>query len=454
MKTNVVFEYAGENMETVHDKVAVTGEITDCGFAVMMAATNRDGVFVPAAVGLRKVNYAKLVGVEPCEADSDAVCSADVLVGRFVNASGAWDELSSNRQVQSGAVRVGIPFVYGLYNFTPVRNGANKKISWWISREGIGHALYCFTANYTPEIGYQFQHISNYISMFEEQFGTPDGKPKSKKAPVGGRNVAVVRIKVYPDVGPAYIVEVPSDEIGSIDKWAREHLENWTCVEQKDSNSAPEASPSPEIGYQFQYISNVGGRNVDAIRFKVYPNVGPAYIVEVPSGEVDNIDEWLSEHMESDATFVELKSTDSTSKNTSSDENADIRVRDICGDKCQCYVYYDKASGQNKMRFWLRAAFPRPADMIEVRTALKANFGSGAGTHTYDDGSFDVIIQRLVPFAFSNADLESFADNAVTLIENVLHAKATSVSWNAGHCESDDDALLTEKERSIVSRQA
>lgn len=285
MKTNVVFEYAGENMETVHDKVAVTGEITDCGFAVMMAATNRDGVFVPAAVGLRKVNYAKLVGVEPCEADSDAVCSADVLVGRFVNASGAWDELSSNRQVQSGAVRVGIPFVYGLYNFTPVRNGANKKISWWISREGIGHALYCFTANYTPEIGYQFQHISNYISMFEEQFGTPDGKPKSKKAPVGGRNVAVVRIKVYPDVGPAYIVEVPSDEIGSIDKWAREHLENWTCVEQKDSNSAPEASPSPEIGYQFQYISNVGGRNVDAIRFKVYPNVGPAYIVEVPSGE-------------------------------------------------------------------------------------------------------------------------------------------------------------------------
>ena len=142
MKTNVVFEYAGENMETVHDKVAVTGEITECGFAVMMAATNRDGAFVPATVGLRKVNYAKLVGVEPCEADSVAVCSADVLVGRFVNASGAWDELSSNRQVQSGAVRVGIPFVYGLYNFTPVRNGANKKISWWISREGIGHALY------------------------------------------------------------------------------------------------------------------------------------------------------------------------------------------------------------------------------------------------------------------------------------------------------------------------
>lgn len=226
MKTNVVFEYAGENMETVHDKVAVTGEITECGFAVMMAATNRDGAFVPATVGLRKVNYAKLVGVEPCEADSVAVCSADVLVGRFVNASGAWDELSSNRQVQSGAVRVGIPFVYGLYNFTPVRNGANKKISWWISREGIGHALYCFTANYTPEIGYQFQHISNYISMFEEQFGTPEGKPKFKKTPVGGRNVAVVRIKVHPDVGPAYIVEVPSDEIGSIDEWAREHLKN------------------------------------------------------------------------------------------------------------------------------------------------------------------------------------------------------------------------------------
>ena len=151
---------------------------------------------------------------------------------------------------------------------------------------------------------------------------------------------------------------------------------------------------------------------------------------------------------------MELKSTDSTSKNTSSDDNADIRVRDICGDKCQCHVYYDKASGQNKMRFWLRAAFPRPADMIEVRTALKANFGSGAGTHTYDDGSFDVIIQRLVPFAFSNADFESFADNAVTLIENVLHAKATSVSWNAGHCESDDDVLLTAEEQSIVSRQA
>lgn len=379
MKTNVVFEYAGENMETVHDKVAVTGEITDCGFAVMMAATNRDGVFVPAAVGLRKVNYAKLVGVEPCEADSDAVCSADVLVGRFVNASGAWDELSSNRQVQSGAVRVGIPFVYGLYNFTPVRNGANKKISWWISREGIGHALYCFTANYTPEIGYQFQHISNYISMFEEQFGTPDGKPKFKKTTVGGRNVAVVRIKVYPDVGPAYIVEVPSDEIGSIGEWASEHLENGTFVELKDSNSAPEASPSPETS---------------------------------------------------------------------------TRVRDICGDMCRCHVYHDAASGTDKMRFWLRAAFSRPSDMLEVRKELKANFGSGAGTHTYDDGSFDVIIQRLVPFAFSNADLESFADNAVTLIENVLHAKATSVSWNAGHCESDDDVLLTAEEQSIVSRQA
>lgn len=379
MKTNVVFEYAGENMETVHDKVAVTGEITECGFAVMMAATNRDGAFVPATVGLRKVNYAKLVGVEPCEADSVAVCSADVLVGRFVNASGAWDELSSNRQVQSGAVRVGIPFVYGLYNFTPVRNGANKKISWWISREGIGHALYCFTANYTPEIGYQFQHISNYISMFEEQFGTPEGKPKFKKTPVGGRNVAVVRIKVYPDVGPAYIVEVPSDEIGSIGEWASEHLENGTFVELKDSNSAPEASPSPETS---------------------------------------------------------------------------TRVRDICGDMCRCHVYHDAASGTDKMRFWLRAAFSRPSDMLEVRKELKANFGSGAGTHTYDDGSFDVIIQRLVPFAFSNADLESFADNAVTLIENVLHAKATSVSWNAGHCESDDDVLLTAEEQSIVSRQA
>lgn len=379
MKTNVVFEYAGENMETVHDKVAVTGEITECGFAVMMAATNRDGAFVPAAVGLRKVNYAKLVGVEPCEADSVAVCSADVLVGRFVNASGAWDELSSNRQVQSGAVRVGIPFVYGLYNFTPVRNGANKKISWWISREGIGHALYCFTANYTPEIGYQFQHISNYISMFEEQFGTPDGKPKFKKTTVGGRNVAVARIKVYPDVGPAYIVEVPSDEIGSIGEWASEHLENGTFVELKDSNSAPEASPSPETS---------------------------------------------------------------------------TRVRDICGDMCRCHVYHDAASGTDKMRFWLRAAFSRPSDMLEVRKELKANFGSGAGTHTYDDGSFDVIIQRLVPFAFSNADLESFADNAVTLIENVLHAKATSVSWNAGHCESDDDVLLTAEEQSIVSRQA
>lgn len=379
MKTNVVFEYAGENMEAVHDKVAVTGEITECGFAVMMAATNRDGAFVPATVGLRKVNYAKLVGVEPCEADSVAVCSADVLVGRFVNASGAWDELSSNRQVQSGAVRVGIPFVYGLYNFTPVRNGANKKISWWISREGIGHALYCFTANYTPEIGYQFQHISNYISMFEEQFGTLDGKPKFKKTTVGGRNVAVARIKVYPDVGPAYIVEVPSDEIGSIGEWASEHLENGTFVELKDSNSAPEASPSSETS---------------------------------------------------------------------------TRVRDICGDMCHCHVYHDAASGTDKMRFWLRAAFSRPSDMREVRKELKANFGSGAGTHTYDDGSFDVIIQRLVPFAFSNADLESFADNAVTLIENVLHAKATSVSWNAGHCESDDDVLLTAEEQSIVSRQA
>jgi hypothetical protein len=379
MKTNVVFEYAGENMETVHDKVAVTGEITECGFAVMMAATNRDGAFVPATVGLRKVNYAKLVGVEPCETDSVAVCSADVLVGRFVNASGAWDELSSNRQVQSGAVRVGIPFVYGLYNFTPVRNGANKKISWWISREGIGHALYCFTANYTPEIGYQFQHISNYISMFEEQFGTPDGKPKFKKPPVGGRNVAVVRIKVYPDVGPAYIVEVPSDEIGSIGEWASEHLEKGTFVELKDSNSAPEVPPSSETS---------------------------------------------------------------------------TRVRDICGDMCRCHVYHDAASGTDKMRFWLRAAFSRPSDMLEVRKELKANFGSGAGTHTYDDGSFDVIIQRLVPFAFSNADLESFADNAVTLIENVLHAKATSVSWNAGHCESDDDVLLTAEEQSIVSRQA
>ena len=311
MKTNVVFEYAGENMETVHDKVAVTGEITECGFAVMMAATNRDGAFVPATVGLRKVNYAKLVGVEPCEADSVAVCSADVLVGRFVNASGAWDELSSNRQVQSGAVRVGIPFVYGLYNFTPVRNGANKKISWWISREGIGHALYCFTANYTPEIGYQFQHISNYISMFEEQFGTPDGKPKFKKTTVGGRNVVVARIKVYPDVGPAYIVEVPSDEIGSIGEWASEHLENGTFVELKDSNSAPEASPSSETS---------------------------------------------------------------------------TRVRDICGDMCRCHVYHDATSGTDKMRFWLRAAFSRPSDMLEVRKELKANFGSGAGTHTYDDG--------------------------------------------------------------------
>ena len=129
-------------------------------------------------------------------------------------------------------------------------------------------------------------------------------------------------------------------------------------------------------------------------------------------------------------------------------------MRDICGDKCQCYVYYDKASGQNKMRFWLRAAFPRPADMIEVRTALKANFGSGAGTFTYGDGSFDVIIEKLVPFAFSNADLENFADNAVTLIENVLHTEATSVSWNAGHRENDDDALLTEAERKVISDAA
>lgn len=387
MKTKVIFERTGKNMEAIREEVIVNGEITKDGFAVMMAATNGDGTFVPAVVGLHEVNaadeavYAKLVGIESCEANLIATCSADVLVGRFVNANGAWDELPVKGQAQSGTVRVGIPFVYGLYNFTPVRNGVNKKISWWISRQGIGHALYCFTSNYTAEIGYQFQHISSYISMFEAQFGTIDGKP------------------------------------------------------------APVQTPA-------------GGRNADDTRFKVYPNVGPAYIVEVPSAEVDNIDDWLSEHMESDATFVELKSTDSTSKNTSSDDNADIRVRDICGDKCQCYVYYDKASGQNKMRFWLRAAFPRPADMIEVRTALKANFGSGAGTHTYDDGSFDVIIQRLVPFAFSNADLESFADNAVTLIENVLHAKATSVSWNAGHCESDDDVLLTAEEQSIVSRQA
>ena len=215
--------------------------------------------------------------------------------------------------------------------------------------------------------------------MFEEQFGTPEGKPKFKKTPVGGRNVAVVRIKVHPDVGPAYIVEVPSDEIGSIGEWASEHLENGTFVELKDSNSAPEASHSSETS---------------------------------------------------------------------------TRVRDICGDMCHCHVYHDAASGTDKMRFWLRAAFSRPSDMREVRKELKANFGSGAGTHTYDDGSFDVIIQRLVPFAFSNADLESFADNAVTLIENVLHAKATSVSWNAGHCESDDDVLLTAEEQSIVSRQA
>ena len=191
--------------------------------------------------------------------------------------------------------------------------------------------------------------------------------------------MAVVRIKVYPDVGPAYIVEVPSDEIGSIGEWASEHLEKGTFVELKDSNSAPEVPPSSETS---------------------------------------------------------------------------TRVRDICGDMCRCHVYHDAASGTDKMRFWLRAAFSRPSDMLEVRKELKANFGSGAGTHTYDDGSFDVIIQRLVPFAFSNADLESFADNAVTLIENVLHAKATSVSWNAGHCESDDDVLLTAEEQSIVSRQA
>lgn len=387
MKTKVIFERTGKNMEAIREDVIINGEITKDGFAVMMAATNGDGTFVPAVVGLHEVNaadeavYAKMVGIEPCEANLIAACSADVLVGRFVNASGAWDELPTKGQAQSGAVRVGIPFVYGLYNFTPVRNGANKKISWWISRQGIGHALYCFTSNYTAEIGYQFQHVSSYISMFEAQFGTIDGKPAS--------------------------VQI-----------------------------------------------SAGGRNVDAMRFKVYPNVGPAYIVEVPSCEVDNIDEWLSEHMESDATFVELKSTDSTSKNTFSDGNADIRVRDICGDECQCYVYYDKASGQNKMRFWLRAAFPRPADMIAVRTALKANFGSGAGTFTYDDGSFDVIIEKLVPFAFSNADLENFADNAVALIENVLHIEATSVSWNAGHRENDDDALLTEAERKVINDAA
>lgn len=387
MKTKVIFERTGKNMEAIREEVIVNGEITEDGFAVMMAANNGNGTFVPAVVGLHEVNaadeamYAKLVGIEPCEANVIASCSADVLVGRFVNAGSAWDELPVKGQAQSGAVRVGIPFVYGLYNFTPVRNGVNKKISWWISRQGIGHALYCFTTNYTAEIGYQFQHISSYVSMFEAQFGTIDGKPAS--------------------------VQIPA-----------------------------------------------GGRNVDAMRFKVYPNVGPAYIVEVPSGEVDNIDEWLSEHMESDATFVELKSTDSTSKNTSSDDNADIRVRDICGDMCHCHVYHDAASGTDKMRFWLRAAFSRPSDMREVRKELKANFGSGAGTHTYDDGSFDVIIEKLVPFVFSNADLENFADNAVTLIENVLHTESTSVSWNAGHRENDDDALLTEKERSIVSRQA
>lgn len=243
MKTKVIFERTGKNMEAIREEVIVNGEITKDGFAVMMAATNGDGTFVPAVVGLHEVNaadeavYAKLVGIEPCEANLIAACSADVLVGRFVNASDAWDELPVKGQTQSGAVRVGIPFAYGLYNFTPVRNGVNKKISWWISRQGIGHALYCFTSNYTAEIGYQFQHISSYISMFEAQFGTIDGKPAS--------------------------VQIPA-----------------------------------------------GGRNVDAMRFKVYPNVGPAYIVEVPSAEVDNIDEWLSEHMESDATFVELKSTD------------------------------------------------------------------------------------------------------------------------------------------------
>lgn len=242
MKTKVIFERTGKNMEAIREEVIVNGEITKDGFAVMMAATNGDGTFVPAVVGLHEVNaadeavYAKLVGIESCEANLIATCSADVLVGRFVNANGAWDELPVKGQAQSGTVRVGIHFVYGLYNFTPVRNGANKKISWWISRQGIGHALYCFTSNYTAEIGYQFQHVSSYISMFEEQFGTIDGKPAS--------------------------VQIPA-----------------------------------------------GGRNVDAMRFKVYPNVGPAYIVEVPSAEVDNIDEWLSEHMESDATFVELKST-------------------------------------------------------------------------------------------------------------------------------------------------
>ena len=180
MKTKVIFERTGKNMEAIREEVIVNGEITKDGFAVMMAATNGDGTFVPAVVGLHEVNaadeavYAKLVGIESCEANLIATCSADVLVGRFVNANGAWDELPVKGQAQSGTVRVGIPFVYGLYNFTPVRNGVNKKISWWISRQGIGHALYCFTSNYTAEIGYQFQHISSYISMFEAQFGTID----------------------------------------------------------------------------------------------------------------------------------------------------------------------------------------------------------------------------------------------------------------------------------------
>ena len=172
MKTKVIFERTGKNMEAIREEVIVNGEITKDGFAVMMAATNGDGTFVPAVVGLHEVNaadeamYAKLVGIEPCEANVIASCSADVLVGRFVNAGSAWDELPVKGQAQSGTVRVGIPFVYGLYNFTPVRNGVNKKISWWISRQGIGHALYCFTTNYTAEIGYQFQHISSYISLF------------------------------------------------------------------------------------------------------------------------------------------------------------------------------------------------------------------------------------------------------------------------------------------------
>ena len=140
MKTKVIFERTGKNMEAIREEVIVNGEITKDGFAVMMAATNGDGTFVPAVVGLHEVNaadeavYAKLVGIESCEANLIATCSADVLVGRFVNANGAWDELPVKGQAQSGTVRVGIPFVYGLYNFTPVRNGVNKKISWWISR--------------------------------------------------------------------------------------------------------------------------------------------------------------------------------------------------------------------------------------------------------------------------------------------------------------------------------